>query len=73
MTQPPADPPADPDAGLTDEQKAAKTQFKSWFNEAFAESVTALREAEPADPPKRTQKKSGTWMDTLFGGATGGE
>lgn len=63
---PPVDPPADPDAGLTDEQKAAKTQFKSWFKEA----VTEMRAEEETEPPKRTKTPDagGSWFATLFGG-----
>lgn len=67
MTTPPA-PPPDPDAGLTDEQKAAKSQFKTWFNEAFTESITALREEEEKAAPERTKKPEGSdWFGKLFG------
>lgn len=69
MTQPPANPPADPDAGLSDEEKAAKGKFKGWFAEAMTEFIAANAPADP--PPERTKKKGGSIMDTLFGGAGG--
>lgn len=66
---PPADPPTDPDAGLTDEQKAAKMQFKAWLKEGVKEVVSEMRE-EDTDPPKRTKTPEGasSWFATLFGG-----
>jgi hypothetical protein len=63
---PPADPPADPDAGLSDEDKAAKGKIKGWVKEAFGEIIAEARAADEP-PPERTKRKSGGIMDSLFG------
>lgn len=71
MTTPPADPPAeDPDKDLTDEQKAAKSQFKGWAKEAFGEFIAEAREEEEKEAPKRTKKPDNPapWFQSLFGG-----
>ena len=56
----------DPDAGLSDEDKEAKSKVKGWVKEAFSEIIAEAREEEkPA--PERTKRKSGGIFDTLFG------
>lgn len=74
MTQPPADPPpVDPDADLSDDEKATKTQVKRWVGEALRETITAMKDEDPGDPPKRTKKPdkgagAATLFNSLFGG-----
>jgi hypothetical protein len=71
VTQPDPNQPPDPDANLTDEEKVQKDRVKRWVSDAFRETVTAMRDENPPEPPKKTTPPADGGFNvitSLFGG-----